>query len=128
VARMGRGKNVYRVLVGKPEGKSPLWRPRPRCENGIKMDLKAIGWGGGSGITWRAVVNAVMKLRVLAPRNYLVLESSIHVCTHLHTLNVEVKRKWSFFSIAPYIFIQSCLSVAETFISCTFLEKRFKPY
>jgi hypothetical protein len=45
VARMGEGRNVYRVLVGKPEGKKTLERPRRRCENGIKMDLREIGWG-----------------------------------------------------------------------------------
>jgi hypothetical protein len=43
---MGEGRNVYRVLVGKPEGKSALERPRRRWEDGIKMDLREIGWGG----------------------------------------------------------------------------------
>jgi hypothetical protein len=47
VARMGEGRNVYRVLVGKPEGKRPLERPRRRWEDGIRMDLEEIGWGGG---------------------------------------------------------------------------------
>jgi hypothetical protein len=47
VARMGEGRNVYRVLVGKPKGKRPLERPRRRWEDGIKMDLREIGWGGG---------------------------------------------------------------------------------
>jgi hypothetical protein len=47
VARMGEGRNVYRVLVGKPEGKRPLDRPRLRWEDGIKLDLREIGWGGG---------------------------------------------------------------------------------
>jgi hypothetical protein len=46
VARMGEGRNVYRVLVGKPEGKRPLERPRCRWEDGLKMDLREIGWGG----------------------------------------------------------------------------------
>jgi hypothetical protein len=51
---MGEGRNVYRVLVGKPEGKRPLGRPRRRWEDGIKMDLSEIGWEGGvwSGFTW----------------------------------------------------------------------------
>jgi hypothetical protein len=40
---MGEGRNVYRVLVGKPEGERPLERPKRRCENGIKMDLREIG-------------------------------------------------------------------------------------
>jgi hypothetical protein len=44
-ARMGAGRNVYRVLVGKPEGKGPLERLRRRWEDGIKMDLREIGWG-----------------------------------------------------------------------------------
>jgi hypothetical protein len=51
---MGEGRNVYRVLVGKPGGKIPLGRPRRRWENGIKMGLKGDGLGGGgwSGFTW----------------------------------------------------------------------------
>jgi hypothetical protein len=53
VARMGEGRNVYRVLGGKPERKSPLGRLRRRWEDGIKMDLREIGWGGvWSGFTW----------------------------------------------------------------------------
>jgi hypothetical protein len=67
---------VYRVLVGKPAGKRPLGRSMRRWENGIRMDLREIGWGGGvewihlaqDRDRWRAVVNAVMNLRVLAPR------------------------------------------------------------
>jgi hypothetical protein len=46
VARMGEGRNVYRVLVRKPLGKKPLDRPRHRWEDGIKMVLREIGWGG----------------------------------------------------------------------------------
>jgi hypothetical protein len=53
VARMGEGRNMYRVLMGKPEGKRPLGRPRRRWEDGIKMDLGEIGWGGvWSQFTW----------------------------------------------------------------------------
>jgi hypothetical protein len=47
VARMGDERKVYRVLVGKPEGKRPLGRPRHRWEDGIRMDLREIGLGGG---------------------------------------------------------------------------------
>jgi hypothetical protein len=43
VARVGEGRNVYRVLVGKPEGERPLERPRRRWEDGMKMDLREIG-------------------------------------------------------------------------------------
>jgi hypothetical protein len=47
VARMGEGRNVYRVLVRKPKGKRPLERPRRRWENGIKMYFRETGWGCG---------------------------------------------------------------------------------
>jgi hypothetical protein len=50
VARMGEGRNLYRFLVGKPEGKRPLGRPRRRWEDGIKMDLEETGWGGGCAV------------------------------------------------------------------------------
>jgi hypothetical protein len=63
-------------LVGKPEGKRLLGRPRRRWEDGIRMDLREIGLGGVDWIRlcqdrdrWRAVVSAVMNLRVLAPRS-----------------------------------------------------------
>jgi hypothetical protein len=62
--------------VGKPEGKRPLGRPRHRWEDGIRMDLREIGLGGVNWIRlvqdrgrWRAVVSAVINLRVLAPRS-----------------------------------------------------------
>jgi hypothetical protein len=57
VAHMGEGIKVYRVLVGNPEGNRPLERPRRRRENGIRMDLREIGWGGmWSGLTWLRIV------------------------------------------------------------------------
>jgi hypothetical protein len=54
VARMGEGRNVYRVLVGKPKGERSLERPGRRWEDDIKIDLRESGWGGGvwSGFTW----------------------------------------------------------------------------
>jgi len=71
VARIGEGRGVYRVLVGKPEGKNPLARPRRRWEGNIKMDLQEVGCGGMDWIElaeerdrWRSLVNAVMNLRV----------------------------------------------------------------
>jgi hypothetical protein len=45
-------ESVYRLLLGKPEGKRPLVRPRRRWEDGIKMDLREVGWGVWSGFTW----------------------------------------------------------------------------
>jgi hypothetical protein len=50
VARMGEGRDVYRVLAGKPEGKRPLERSRCRWEDGISLRLREIGWGGGCGV------------------------------------------------------------------------------
>jgi hypothetical protein len=46
VARMWENRNAYRILVGKPEGKRPLGRPRRRWKDNIRMDLREIGWGG----------------------------------------------------------------------------------
>jgi hypothetical protein len=77
VARMGEERKLYKVLVGKPEGKRPLGRPRRRWEDGIRMDLLGrLAWGGVDWVRlaedrdrWRAVVSAVMNLRVLAPRS-----------------------------------------------------------
>jgi hypothetical protein len=73
---MGEERKVYKVLVGKPEGKIPLGRPRRRWEDEIEMDLGEIGLWGEDWIRlsqdrdrWRAVVSAVMNLRVLAPRS-----------------------------------------------------------
>jgi hypothetical protein len=71
VARMGEKRNMYRLLVGKPEGKRPLGRPRCRWIDNIKMDLLEIGvivvdWIGlaQGRYRWRALVNSVMNLRV----------------------------------------------------------------
>jgi hypothetical protein len=71
---MGEERIVYKVLVGKPEGKRPLGRPRRRWEYGIRMDLRR--WGDVDWILlaqdrdrWRAFVSAVMNLQVLVPRS-----------------------------------------------------------
>jgi hypothetical protein len=63
---MGEGRGVYRVLVGKPEGKRPLGRPRGKWEDNIKVDLQKVDWTELAQDTerWVAFVNAVMKLRV----------------------------------------------------------------
>ena len=71
VARMGESRGVYRVLVGKPEGKRPLGNPRGRWEVNIKMDLQEVGCEGMGWIDlaqdrdrWRALVSTVMNFRV----------------------------------------------------------------
>jgi hypothetical protein len=68
---MGEGRGVYRVLVGTPEGKRPLGRPRRRWEDDIRADLQEVGCGGMDWMElaqdrnrWRALVNAVMNLPV----------------------------------------------------------------
>jgi hypothetical protein len=71
VARMGEKRNAYRLLVGKPEGKRPLGRPRRRWVNNIRMDVGEVGRGDVDwiGLTkdrnrWRALVNSVFNLRI----------------------------------------------------------------
>ena len=68
---MGEERGVHRVLVGKPEGKRPLGRPRRRWEDNIKMDLQEAGRGGADWMElaqdrdkWRALVSTVMNFRV----------------------------------------------------------------
>jgi hypothetical protein len=76
VARMGEDIKMYKILMGKPEGRRPLERPRRRWEDGVRIDLREIGLGSVDWIRlaqdrnrWQAVVSAVMNLRVLAPRS-----------------------------------------------------------
>jgi hypothetical protein len=71
VARMGEKRHDYRLLVGKPEGKRPLGRPRRRRVDNIRMDLGEVGWSDVDWIglaknrnRWRALVNSVLNLRV----------------------------------------------------------------
>ncbi|KAJ4435967.1 hypothetical protein ANN_18590 [Periplaneta americana] len=73
VARMGESRNAYRVLVGRPEGKRPLRRPRRRWEDNIKMDLREVGYDGRDWINlvqdrdqWRTYVRAALNLRLRA--------------------------------------------------------------
>jgi hypothetical protein len=71
VARRAETRNAYRILVGKPEGETPLGRRRRRWVDSIKIDVREIGWDGMEWIElaqdrdqWRALVNTVMNLRV----------------------------------------------------------------
>jgi hypothetical protein len=68
---MGEKRNAYRLLVGKPDGKRPLGRPRRRWVDNIKRDLGEVGWGDVDWIglaqdrnRWRALVNSVLNLQV----------------------------------------------------------------
>ena len=71
MVRMGDGRGVHRVLIGKPEGKRPLGRPRRRWEDNIKMDLQEVGRSCGDWMElaqdrdrWRGLVSTVRNLRV----------------------------------------------------------------
>ena len=71
MVRMGEGRGVHRVLVGKPEGKTPLGRPRRRWEDNVKMELQEVGGCCGDWMEfaqdrdrWRALVNTVRNFRV----------------------------------------------------------------
>ena len=71
MARMGEDREVHRVLVGKPEGKKPLGRPRRRWEDSIKMNLQEVGGGRGDWMElsqdrdgWRSLVGTVRNFRV----------------------------------------------------------------
>jgi hypothetical protein len=73
---MGEERKVYKVFVRKPEGKKPLGRPRRRWDDGIRMNLREIGWESVEWIhlaqgrdRWQAVVNTVMNLWVLVPQS-----------------------------------------------------------
>jgi hypothetical protein len=76
VACMGEERNVYKVLMGKPDGKRPLGRPRRKWQDGIRMDLTEFGWRSVDWIQlaqdrdrWQALVNTVMSLQVLTPQS-----------------------------------------------------------
>ena len=109
VARMGKGRGVHRVLVGKPERKRPLGRPRRRWEDNIKMDLQKVGGSCGDWIElaqdrewWRALVGKVRNLRVPKMRgiSWLAAEPvSFSRRTLLHGVS-----KW-FFPLPPDIWL-----------------------
>jgi hypothetical protein len=82
VARMGERRGVYRVLVGRPEGKKTLVRPRRRWENNINMDFREISIEGANWIRlaedrvrWRAFVNRVMNVRVPQIKQFILRQT-----------------------------------------------------
>jgi len=71
VARMEEGRSAFKILTGKPTGKRPLGKPRHRCKDNTRMDLKEIGINAGNWVDsaqdwdyWRVLVNAALNLRV----------------------------------------------------------------
>ncbi|KAJ4434738.1 hypothetical protein ANN_23306 [Periplaneta americana] len=92
VARMGESRNAYRVLVGRPEGKRPLGRPRRRWEDNVKMDLREVGYDGRDWINlaqdrdqWRAYVREAMNLRTI-----LFIVRRVVLFNFKYTNNVEL--------------------------------------
>ncbi|KAJ4430346.1 hypothetical protein ANN_22562 [Periplaneta americana] len=90
VARMGESRNAYRVLVGRPEGKRPLGRPRRRWEDNIKMDLREVGYDGRDWINraqnrdqWRACVRAAVNLRSAPPPPISILPTLSKALEHI---------------------------------------------
>jgi hypothetical protein len=78
MAHMGDRRGAYRVLLGRPEGKRPLGRPRHRLEDNMKVYLKETGWNDVDSIElaqdtdkWRAVVNTVMKFKLVLITNLM---------------------------------------------------------
>ena len=72
VARIEKGRSAFKILTGKPTGKRPLGRPRPRWEDNIRMELEEVGINACNWVNsahdrdyWRALVNAALKFRVL---------------------------------------------------------------
>jgi hypothetical protein len=56
---MEEGRSAYRILVGRPEGRRPLGRPRHRWEHNIKMDVQEVGWGAWTGLIWLRIGTGV---------------------------------------------------------------------
>ncbi|KAJ4447220.1 hypothetical protein ANN_09222 [Periplaneta americana] len=92
VTRMDESRNAYRVLVGRPEGKSPLGRPRLRWEDNIKMDLMEVGYDDSDWINlaqdreqWRAYVRVAMNLRLLKSQSMTFVPRKESILSRLRT-------------------------------------------
>ena len=124
MARMGEGRGVHMVLVGNPEGKRPLRRPRRRWEDNIKMDLQEVGGGCGDWMElaqdrdkWRALVCTVRNLRVPKMRGTSCLAAE----------PVSFSRRTLLHGVSKYIYITilSSRKRHETYISKLSDKKEF---
>jgi hypothetical protein len=124
-------RNAYRLLMGKPQGKRPLRRSRRRWVDGIRIDLREIGWGSVDWIRlaqdrdrWRALVNTMMNLWVLATRSLLVsyerLLVPVAARSKSQVLAAWVVESWVRMSMGVWMFINivyilCCLMSVESF-------------
>jgi hypothetical protein len=112
VARTGRKRNAYRLLVGKPEGRNPLGRTKRRWVGNIKMDLGEIGWGDVAWIgldqgrdKWKALVNSVLHLRV--PNN--ARKFSFGCTTVVLSSRPQLQRVSQWTSVSRGLLYQICM-------------------
>jgi hypothetical protein len=128
-------RNVYKVLMGKREGKRPLGRPRRRWEDGIRMDLRKIGWESVEWIQlaqdrdrWRAIVNTVINFRVLAPWRLCCSVQTIagiasltrcHTCTSYTSATVK--------NLAVFLTYNSCLRTSSYHWRYTCISEHYQP-
>jgi hypothetical protein len=105
VAHVGEERKVYRILVRKPEGKRPLRRPRHRWEDGIRMDLREIGFWGGCGVDpvlaqdrgqWQILVNMVKWQALVNMVNLWVLAPQSESVTYVQSKKNSYKFTWLF--------------------------------
>jgi hypothetical protein len=134
VARMGEERKMYKVLVGKPERKRPLGRPRRRWEDGIRMNLWGDWLGGVDWIRlaqyrdrWRAVVSAVMNLRVLASHSY-ILCLTINESHKMLNKRIDGPRTAANYAVAGNL--PQCLQTCLCSVICCiiFLENTVYPF
>ncbi|KAJ4428777.1 hypothetical protein ANN_25770 [Periplaneta americana] len=123
VARMGESRNAYRVLVGRPEGKRPLGRPRRRWEDNIKMDLREVGYDDRDWINlaqdrdrWQAYVRAAMNLRYHQTQ---VVEGGSKRRFRFSTVNPKSKEASLVHRSSTRVCVRNCVSSRRPEFECS---------